>query len=308
MGSGSFVWHYKRCMRRHVLRILAKTRPRPAPVLALLLFFPALALGQELPKWEAGIGVALLNIPDYRGSDKQRTYVLPLPYLVYRGETVMVDKEGAHADVFKTDRVKLDLSLSAGPPAESSEDGARSGMQDIDPTLEGGPALKVRLTPDRMSDYIWSLRFPLHAVVATDLAHYRFIGWSFSPYLNFDAFNLGPRGGWNLGVAVGPLYASEAYHDYYYEVAPEYATATRPAYDARGGYNGSRVTMALSKRFNGYWIGGFVRYDNLAGAVFEDSPVVRKKESWMLGVGISWIYSRSAERVYVPPEVEQGRY
>ena len=139
------------------------------------------------------MGVALLNIPDYRGSDKQRTYVLPLPYLVYRGETVMVDKEGAHADVFKTDRVKLDLSLSAGPPAESSEDGARSGMQDIDPTLEGGPALKVRLTPDRMSDYIWSLRFPLHAVVATDLAHYRFIGWSFSPHLNFDAFNLGPR-------------------------------------------------------------------------------------------------------------------
>jgi outer membrane protein len=257
---------------------------------------------EELPAWEAGMGVAVLNIPDYRGSDRQRTYVLPLPYLIYRGETVKVDKEGAHADLFKSDTVKLDLSLNAGPPAKSSDDGARAGMPDIDPTLEVGPVLKVLLSANHDRSRILSLRLPVRGVVATNFRHSKAIGWVFSPNLNYDVFDF-PAAGWNFGTAAGPVFASERYHDYYYEVAQQYATATRPAYDAKGGYSGAQFTMALSRRYPKFWVGAFLRYDDLHGAVFEDSPLIRKKSSLMYGAGIAWVFAKSSQMVTVQPEL-----
>lgn len=257
---------------------------------------------EELPQWELGMGAAAIRIPDYRGSDHERTYLLPLPYIVYRGEIMKVDKEGAHADIFKSDRVKLDVSFNAGPPAKSSANGARAGMPDIDPTIEGGPVLKILLGASRDREHIFSLRLPARTVIATDLSHFRNIGWTFSPNVNYDALDLGGAG-WNFGAAVGPVYGTERYHDYYYEVAPKYATATRPAYDAEGGYSGIQFTLALSKRYPRFWIGAFARYDDLSNAVIEDSPLVRKDHTVMFGGGISWVFAKSAKTVRVVPEL-----
>ncbi len=270
---------------------------------ALLLPYAALHAQEELPQWEVGAGVAALHIPDYRGSDHQQSYLLPLPYLIYRGETVKVDKEGAHADLFKSDRAKLDISLNVGPPAKSSEDGARRGMPNIDPTIEVGPAIKLLLAASDDRNHILSLRLPWRAVIATNLSRFNFIGWTFTPHVNYAALNLGSTGGWNLGIAAGPVYASERYHDYYYEVNREYTTSTRSAYDAKGGYSGLQVTGALSKRYSKFWVGMFVRYDDLSGVVFEDSPLVRKKSSLMFGVGISWVFAKSSKTVTVVPEL-----
>ena len=109
--------------------------------------------------------------------------------------------------------------------------------------------------------------------------------------LDFDASDV--AGGWDIGTAVGPIYASEEYHDYYYEVAPAYATPSRPAYDARAGYSGSRLTLTVSRRFAKFWVGAFARYDNLSGAVFADSPLVKKNDAFMAGIGIAWILVQS---------------
>ena len=258
---------------------------------------PVAGHAKELPLWEAGFGVAGLSIPDYRGSDERRGYVLPLPYLIYRGDAIGIDREGIHGKIFKSDRVKLDVSLGIGPPAKSDENKARAGMPDIDPTVEAGPSLKIRLKRNESRDRIWSLRLPLRVVFATNLSHFRQIGWVFSPHLNFEALNIGPGRGWNLGFAMGPLYATEKYHDYFYEVAPEFATPTRPAFNARGGYSGSRITLSLSKRFPKFWVGAFARYDALSGAVFEDSPLVKRNESFMFGGGVAWIFAKSKTKV-----------
>lgn len=256
------------------------------PVLtALCLVLPA-ARAAELPRWELGLGLAGLTVPDYRGSDKQRGYLLPLPYVQYRGEIFRIDREGAHGRLFDLERVRLELSVAAGPPARSGNNGARQDMPDIDPTVEAGPSLEIYLTRDRR----WQLQLPWRAVVATDLAHAEGIGWVFAPSLNYRTRN---GNGWGGGVAVGPLYASEEYHDYYYEVTPVFATATRPAYDAPGGYSGSRVTLSASRRFPDFWVGAFARYDALSGAAFEDSPLVKKKSSFMAGVGIAWVLAEA---------------
>ncbi len=106
--------------------------------------------------------------------------------------------------------------------------------------------------------------------------------------------------GWDIGISAGPLFASGDYHDYYYSVAPAFAAADRPAFTAHGGYSGTVFILTTTRHFANTWVGAFLRYDNLSGARFEDSPLLEMKHSLMAGVAISYIFSRS--RTYVPYE------
>ena len=87
--------------------------------------------------------------------------------------------------------------------------------------------------------------------------------------------------------AYATLFADRAYHDYFYEVAAPYATATRPEYHPDAGYSGSRVTVTAQKQWGNYWLGLFVRYDNLQGAAFSDSPLVQRRDYLAMGAGIT---------------------
>lgn len=42
-----------------------------------------------------------------------------------------------------------------------------------------------------------------------------------------------------------------------------------------------------------------MRYDNLTGATFEDSPLVRQKDYFAAGVAMTWILGESSTRVMV---------
>ena len=127
----------------------------------------------------------------------------------------------------------------------------------------------------------------------------RDIGWVVHPKLNMDMTDIPGLAGWNLGLLAGPLYGDKRQHAYYYAVAPQYATAARPAYEAASGYAGMQYLAALSRRFPKYWVGAFVRYDNLSGAAFENSPLVRQKDYVAGGIAISWILGESSTRVKV---------
>src|ERR1043165_1683396 len=119
-------------------------RVKQSCVMALALCaLPALA--EPKPKWELGLGATALTMPDYRGSDERRGYLFPVPYFVYRGESVRVDRQGLRGIFFESDRVELDFSLSGTPPVDSSRNQARQGMPDLDPTLEIGPLVKATL-------------------------------------------------------------------------------------------------------------------------------------------------------------------
>ncbi len=281
--------------------------PFVATFLVLGLCLSVSARAKELPLWEVGLGLGTLSIPDYRGADARGSYVIPLPYVVYRGDKLEVDRDGLRSDLFKSPRLKLDLSLSAGAPAKGGESSARAGMPDIDPTFEAGPSLKIELAANAKRDRLWSLGLPLRAVIATDFSHVDAIGWVFSPYIAFNAGDVGPGGGWWLTTSLGPLYASEKYHDYYYEVAPAFATATRSTYDADGGYSGTRLTVTMSKRFPNFWVGVFARYDRLDSASFSDSPLVQRDDAFMIGGGIAWIVGRSEKTVPRRDELESSR-
>jgi MipA family protein len=257
---------------------------------------PASVPGISEPLWELGVGVAALRFPDYRGSDQSSTYVLPLPFFTYRGPVLRADHDGARAIFFAGQRVVVDLSLGASVPIRSHDNDARQGMPDLAGTLEIGPSVNIGLWQATERRIKLELRLPVREAITLQTPP-KAIGTVFSPNLALDV--LGWAGRWNLGALVGPLYADRRYHEYFYGVAPPFATATRPAYEASAGYAGWRATTSIAGRLGNFWLGGFVRYDDLHAAVFVPSPLVRRESSLTAGFGVSWIFAVSSQRVVV---------
>jgi len=254
------------------------------------------------PEWEFGAGATAFTLPDYRGSDESRAYLLPFPYVVYRGDRLRVDRQGARGMLFESDRVELDLSVSATPPVDSSENRARQGMPDLDATIEIGPRLNFILMRDRAAERALTLRLPLRAVIATDLSHADSAGYVFYPNLSWDARPVLLGGKWNLGLQAGLLHGSREYHQYFYGVEPQFVTPERPAFEARGGYSGAALAGSLTRRMGKWWVGGFVRYENLKNAAFEASPLVRQDYALMAGVAFALVFVESDRRVEVDVE------
>jgi outer membrane scaffolding protein for murein synthesis (MipA/OmpV family) len=279
-------------------RASASDRKRCSRIVLLLAVLQAfagkIAEAQEMPLWEVGMGVFPSTYPAYRGSNDQQYYLLPFPYLVYRGEYLKIDRDGMRARLFNTDRLELNISVNGATPVNSDESGARSGMPDLDPTFEIGPSLNVVLARPSPKHTL-KLKLPVRSVIATDLSSTEQAGWIFNPHLNLDSKDV--FGGWNAGLSLGPLFGNRKYHAYYYEVPAKYATASRPAYRTSSGYSGTLAIASLSRRFNRIWMGGFIRYDNLSGAAFNDSPLVETDHSVMAGVAVAWIFKKSSKTV-----------
>lgn len=259
------------------------------------------ARAEELPLWEFGLGPLGLRLPDYRGSDENRSYLYPFPYFVYRGRVLRVDREGVRGILFESDRIELGLSLHGTPPTESEKNRARQGMPDLDPTLEVGPRLNLTLLRDRAKDWRLDLRLPVRAAIASDFSDAKGIGWVFAPHLALDMRPTFLGGKWNVGVQAGPLYATSRFHQYFYAVDPQFATPERPAYSPGGGYSGALGLVYVSRRFSSLWLGGFARYDTLKGAVFEASPLVKRDHSVMAGISLAWVFAESREKVDIDP-------
>ena len=276
---------------------MARSRSLRLTTLTALLLMAGTATAEEAlrPVWEVGAGVALLSMPDYRGSDSKSGYIFPIPYLVYRGEKLKVDRERISGLLFKSDRVQLDMSLSASPPVKSSGITARAGMPNLDPTIELGPQINTTFFED--DRYRFTMHIPWRSVIAVNHSGLDDVGWITNPILNLDIKNVGPGGGWNVGISGGPIWGDRRFHNYYFGVDPAYATSTRPAYNAPGGYSGSQFTLAISKRYEKMWVGTFVRVNDLHGTVFDDSPLLKSRTNYMYGIGISMMLAESKERV-----------
>ncbi|PKN68865.1 MAG: MipA/OmpV family protein [Deltaproteobacteria bacterium HGW-Deltaproteobacteria-12] len=268
-----------------------------AILLVLCILLPQSAGSEEKPLWELGIGTGILRMPDYRGSDESRWYLLPYPYVIYRGAILKIDEQRISGQIFKTDRVLLDFSGFGAVPVKSSDNTARAGMPDLDPTFEMGPSLKIIVTESKADGYKLSLALPLRAFFSTDFSSVRHEGWVFSPRINLEKKDLIPATGLNLGISAGPMFTDSSYNAYFYTVEPAYAAGSRPAYAAGGGYSGSTLTVGVKKTYKRLVFNAFISADFLQGAVFEDSPLVKTRTSVMSGFSVSWIFFQSAKTV-----------
>jgi outer membrane scaffolding protein for murein synthesis (MipA/OmpV family) len=262
---------------------------------ALFLAWSQQAAAGTVPQWELGAGVAGLMMPDYRGSDEVRLYLLPVPYVIYRLEWIKADRTGIRSTLLNRGEAELNLSLSATPPVRSENNRAREGMSDLKPMVELGPALDIHLWRSDSRRFKIDVRTPVRAAFTVE-SHPRNAGVSLSPTLNFDADGIGGRP-WQLGMLAGPLFATRRQHRYFYGVSESDARPDRPAFDAHGGYAGLQFLVALSRRFEKAWFGAYARYDTLRGAVFEDSPLVRRNYYVSAGFAVAWIPLQSSRMV-----------
>lgn len=253
---------------------------------------------EDKPLWEVGAGISALTFPAYRGSDERRQFALPIPYFTYHGKFLKADRRGVRGQLFESEYLDLTLSAALSPPAASDQIAARTGMPDLHATFELGPKLDVTLWHSGNRARALKLEMPVRAAFTLE-GQPRSIGWVAHPKLNLDIADMPGLNQWNVGLQAGPLFGDRRQHAYFYSVAPQYATATRPAYEAPGGYAGMQYLASLSRRFPTFWVGAFARYDNLAGARFADSPLVRTRNYFAAGVAVSWILGESSTRVTV---------
>jgi outer membrane protein len=260
------------------------------------LLTPLCCLAETKPLWELGVGPGAVQFSDYPGSSAYRTYAIPVPYVRYRGKFLRSDRNGVRGVVLEAPRLSLNVSLGATVPAHSRDDSAREGMPNLNALLEIGPSLDLHMWRSDMHDMQLDLRLPIRLALTATYPP-RNVGWIAAPHINLDIRNVGGSPGWDLGLLAGPLYATQPYNRYFYAVLPAYATAQRPIYDPPAGYAGAEFTIALSRRFPTFWVGTFVRYQTLGGAVYVNSPLIRSHSDLAAGVGIAWIVSRSDRRV-----------
>ena len=262
---------------------------------AILVSLPAGAY--HLPLWEVGVGIAAFRLPAYRGASGTVDYVVPFPYVAYRGERLRVDEEGFRGKLLERRRVRLDFSVAGNLPVQSDDEGPRAAMPGLDPIGEIGPSLEVSLWRDgerhvNGETELW-LRLPVRAALSAGdplLAHR---GWVFSPSLDLVYRKGRARSLQRWNLSLGPLYATQSYHDYFYEVDPKYVTATRHEFHPDSGYSGARATLSLSVNMDKWFLFGFVRNDVLRGAVFEGSPLVESGHYFALGVAVSRVFGAS---------------
>jgi MipA family protein len=243
------------------------------------------------PKSELGVGLAVLQFPAYRGSDQSSTLILPFPYVEYRGDFFKADREGVRASFFNSDRVEFSVSVSGSPPSKSDGIERRKGMPDLKSSLEVGPQLSAFLSDPQDKSFKLKLRLPLRQGITIENKP-KNVGLTFSPNLNLDIVNPWGMPGGNLGFLAGPIFTSKKQNDNFYTVAAPYATASRPAYQSGSGYAGSQFLVSLSRKMGDVWVGSYIRYDSLHGAVFADSPLVATRHFVTAGVAVSYVFTK----------------
>jgi len=257
------------------------------------LFVPC-AWAQKLPKWELGVGVGGVSLPIYRGAKPTKNLWAPWPLIRYRGERFSIDEAGAHGWLYASDTMKLDVSLAGGLPVAKGDSGLREGMPGLDTTLEFGPNLEINLW--KSASQALSMDFPLRATVSVDLQSVNYQGWVFAPYLHYYV-RPKSKSWWVFQLTFGPQFADSQYHNYYYGVAKQYGTSSRPHFNPDGGYSGSRLNVYIERSWGDVWLLAFARYDFLHDAAFSNSPLVETKAYYILGFAVSWIFAKSNKLV-----------
>jgi outer membrane protein len=266
----------------------------------------ALFLGVVSPAWagkESGKPLLELGViggggyvPDYPAAGQNHFNAIGAPYLIYRGSFLRAGDKGIVRGRFiSTDRVEFDVSLDGSYRAESDDNDARQGMPDLDYLGEVGPRLQITLAKAARDAKI-DLEMPLRAVFSTDLSDLNYRGIVFHPQLAYQHENFFGRD-LRFKLGIGPIFASSELMDYFYEVEPRYATASRPAYSADAGYLGSEVGLRVVKKVTGrFQVFGLGNLGLYYGAANEDSPLFRDDMTWSVGIGAAWSFYQSKRR------------
>jgi MipA family protein len=258
--------------------------------LALLAPLSQAQTPDKLRLWEIGVFGTGISQLAYPGADQQTNRVLVLPTFFYRGKFLRADRETAGVRAIKTSRFELDVGFAGSFGSNSKDIDARAGMPDLGTLIEFGPRAKW-LIGQAPGGGTWRAELPVRgAFDASDRGKHK--GMSLEPRVLFERQSFA---GWRYSTSFGAIIADERLARTFYEVRPEYALPTRPAYTAKSGLVAWRATASASKSLDPDWrVFVYGRVDNVNNAANEASPLVKKKTGASAGVGIAYTWKRSA--------------
>lgn len=244
--------------------------------------------GARLPLWEAGVFGVVGAQQAYPGSKQRVRSGIVLPFLVWRGEVLRAEQGGVGLRAARSATWEIDVGFAGSFGSAPADNSVRRGMPSIGTLAEVGPRVKWDLGP-APGDGRWRAALPLRAVI--DVSHgLADRGWALEPDIGWGA----RAGAWGYGVNLGLLVGDRRLADTFYGVAPVYATATRPAYEAKAGLISTRLTFSTGRRVAENWrLFGFARLDTVQGAANRSSPLVDKTTGLSVGVGLAWTGWRS---------------
>jgi len=253
------------------------------------------ALAQEpagLPLWEIGAVGFAVSQQAYPGASARVNRGLALPFLIYRGEFLRVDRETAGIRALRTPTFEVDVGVAAAFGSSSEGIEMRRGMPDLGILVEFGPRLKWHIGQGPGNGR-FRAEFPLRGVFDLNdhLAHK---GMAFEPELIFERRE---QGGWSYGTSIGAVWGDRHLADMFYGIAPIYAMAGRPAYAASSGLITWRLSASFSRHLSpDLRLFGFARADSVAGAANESSPLVQQKTGATVGLGLTYTWKRSGSQ------------
>jgi outer membrane protein len=246
------------------------------------------ASSQNLPLYEIGIAGAALSVQDYPAADQSHTKYLLLPTFIYRGDLIRSDKGGVSANFFKSDRLKLDLSIGASLPSSAKDNKARSGMNDLDLLMEIGPSLTYIIATDK--DYSFKFSLPVRMVTSTDIFFTKQRGRRINPEFRL---RMDISEHWGMGMTYEWHYGTEDLTDYFYEVTKGDVTSEREQYNAKEGF--------IGQSFGGYIRAKYGKVTSFIGvslnqyhqSVNEDSPLFRNRLNTNIFFGFNYFFHHS---------------
>jgi len=251
------------------------------------------------PLFEVGIAGGGAWRPDYPAADQSHLSGVAAPFLILRSEVLRSDASGARLRGLRAEWGEISLSAAGSTPTRSSGNTARQGMPDLGWIGEIGPSLRLYLWQDEDRSRRVTLDLPLRAAFSADQDNLsvRYRGLIAAPEISFEQRDLF-RGGSRLRLSLGPIFGTGRLMDYYYEVDPQFAQPGRPAYDAQGGYLGTRLQLSyrvpVTERLS-LVIGG--RADGYWGASNAGSPLFRSETGFAVAAGFSWTLYQSERSV-----------
>lgn len=225
----------------------------------------------EKGPWDVTVGAAMVNMPEYPGSDENENRGLPMVSVRYKrfflgGTPGAGSPAGLGAYLYEGEAFRLGavVSMDAIEPREESDDPSLLGLGDIDAAIRAGVFASYRVAS-------W---LTLRGAGSTDVSdNDQGTTWSFDAEVTYR-----PTEKLTLSGGPGLVWSSREYMQTFFGIDDEQAARSgRAPYTPEAGVSAVRLSFGAQYAFTHHWfLGARITAAQLQGDA-TDSPIVLEK-------------------------------
>lgn len=239
--------------------------------------------------------MAGISLADYPAADQSRIRTIPAPLIRYHGDLFRADDEGGTRFRFiNEEKLGFDLSFGGSFPTDTGNNQARSGMPELDWTGEIGPRILYYFYRNKQTAQV-RIGLPIRGSFATNFSKWHGVGYIIAPTFQIDLYNVGLNK-LDLFFLYTPTYISEGVADYFYQVDPQFQTAERKFYDAKAGFLGNEISLAVKYQWGSKNIILASQYADFSQSANTRSYLHRSNINWSFLVAFGWVLFESEAR------------